>query len=53
MKEKSESSKGFGDTVSKIIKTVSAGKIKECDSCKKRKELLNKIFPYNKKEKDK
>ena len=53
MKEKREPSKGFGATVSKIIKTVSAGKIKECDSCKKRKELLNKIFPYSKKEKDK
>ena len=49
MKEKSEPSKGFGDTVSKIIKTVSAGKIKECDSCKKRKELLNKIFSLQQK----
>lgn len=42
-------SKGLGDTVSKIIKKVSGGKIKECDDCKKRKELLNKLIPYKKK----
>ena len=47
-----EKSKGLGDSVSKIIKKVSAGKIKECDSCKKRKEMLNKLFPYKKKEKE-
>ena len=41
-------SKGLGDSVSKIIKKVTAGKIKECNSCKKRKEMLNKLFPYKK-----
>lgn len=46
-----EKSKGLGDSVSKIIKKVSAGKIKECDSCKKRKDILNKLFPYKNKEK--
>ena len=39
-------SKGFGDTVSKFIKKVSGGKIKECVPCKKRKERLNKMLPY-------
>ena len=43
-------SKGLGDTVSKAIKKISGGKIKECDSCKKRKEMLNKLFPYKNKE---
>ena len=45
-------SKGLGDSVSKIIKKVTAGKIKECDSCKKRKEMLNKLFPYKKEDKN-
>ena len=45
-KNKNKKSKGLGDTVSKIIKKVSGGKIKECDDCKKRKERLNKLFPY-------
>jgi hypothetical protein len=44
-KEKSE---GVGDTISKIIKMISGGKIKECDKCKKRKEKLNQVLPYNK-----
>jgi len=35
--------KGLGDLVSKAINTVTFGKIKECEPCKKRKELLNKI----------
>jgi len=41
-------SRGLGDTVSKIIKKATFGKIEECDSCKKRKEMLNKLFPYKK-----
>ena len=41
-------SKGVGDTVSKIIKMLSGGKVKECEPCKKRKEALNKKFPYKK-----
>lgn len=39
-------SKGLGDTVSKAISTVSGGRIKECGKCKKRKQVLNDIFPY-------
>jgi len=40
------SSKGLGDTVSKVIKKVSRGKVKECAPCAKRREKLNKMFPY-------
>ena len=47
-------SKGFGDTVSKIVKAVGADKIakvyekatgKDC-GCNKRKDTLNRVFPY-------
>ena len=41
-------SKGVGDTIGKAIKAVSFGKIKPCGACKKRKEKLNKMFPYKK-----
>ena len=49
---KKKQSKGLGDSVSKVIKKVTGGKVKECDSCKKRKEMLNKLFPYKSKKKD-
>ncbi len=39
--------RGIGDTISRAIKTISRGTIKECDGCTKRKETLNKIIPYN------
>ena len=45
-------SKGLGDTVSKVIKKATFGKVEECDSCKKRKEMLNKLFPYKEKNND-
>ena len=38
--------KGLGDTIARAIKTVSRSKIKECGGCTKRKEFLNKKFPY-------
>tara|TARA_Y100001951_G_C11165305_1_gene197120 strand:+ start:44 stop:235 length:192 start_codon:yes stop_codon:yes gene_type:complete len=38
--------KGLGDTVSRVIKTVSRGKVKECGGCEKRKEYLNRMIPY-------
>ena len=41
---------GVGDTVSKIIKAMSFGKVEECTKCKKRKEKLNDMFPYKKNE---
>ncbi len=46
-----EESKGLGDSLSKFIKKASFGKIKECEPCKRRKEALNKLFPYDKDEK--
>ena len=43
-------SKGLGDTVSKMIKKVSRGKVKECAPCAKRRAKLNRMFPYRNKE---
>ena len=37
---------GFGDTVSRVIKKVSKGKLNECGGCKKRRETLNRMIPY-------
>ena len=41
-----ESSRGLGDTLAKVIKTTT--RIKPCSDCDKRKEKLNKWFPYYK-----
>ncbi len=43
------SSRGFGDSVAKVIKTVSGGRIKPCGGCQKRRQKLNEIFPYKEK----
>ena len=40
-------STGFGDTVAKAIKRV-APNIKECGGCSKRRDTLNRLFPYKK-----
>jgi len=48
--EESLKSMGFGDTVAKAIKKATFGKVKECEPCRKRKEALNKIFPYKNKD---
>ena len=47
-------SKGLGDTIEKITKATGIKKVvekvtgeKDC-GCKKRREALNKRFPYNK-----
>ena len=45
-----EKSKGLGDTVSKVIKKVTGGKVEECEPCRKRREALNNLVPYKKKE---
>ena len=37
---------GFGDTISKWIKIVTFGKIKECAQCSSRRRILNQLFPY-------
>tara|TARA_R100000278_G_C5471758_1_gene164734 strand:- start:1616 stop:1984 length:369 start_codon:yes stop_codon:yes gene_type:complete len=42
-------SKGLGDT---IAKATSAIGIKPCSGCQKRKEALNKAFPYEQKNTD-
>jgi hypothetical protein len=41
-----DKSKGLGDTVSKVIKTVSGGHISECGACSRRRDLLNRMVPY-------
>jgi hypothetical protein len=38
--------KGLGDTVSRAIDSISGGTIRECGGCKKRKEYLNGLLPY-------
>jgi len=43
-------SRGLGDTVERIIKKVTRGKVKPCGGCKKRRELLNKMIPYEDKD---
>ena len=44
-------SKGLGDTVAKITNATGLNKLapKDC-GCKKRKEALNRAFPYKKKD---
>ena len=39
-------SRGIGDTVEKIIHKATGGRVKSCDSCKKRRGALNKVIPY-------
>jgi hypothetical protein len=52
---KSKQSKGLGDTIEKITKVTGIKKVvdkvnevtgKDC-GCNKRKDKLNKLFPYN------
>lgn len=43
-------SRGLGDTVKKVIDKITRGKVKPCGGCKKRKELLNKLIPYEDKD---
>ena len=39
-------SRGFGDTVAKTINKYTSIKSKSGCGCKKRQEMLNKVFPY-------
>ena len=39
-------SRGFGDTVANAINKYTNVKPKEGCGCKKRQEMLNKVFPY-------
>lgn len=38
--------RGLGDTVERVIKTVTLGLVKPCGGCKKRREALNALVPY-------
>ena len=40
-------SRGLGDTVSKMINTVTGGKVKECGGCAARKAWLNRKISYD------
>ena len=42
-------SSGLGDTVEKVIKKVTGKKSNACGGCKRRRDALNKAFPYKKK----
>ena len=42
--------RGLGDTLARVIHNTTG--IEPCDGCNKRKEKLNKWFPYTKKEMD-
>ena len=44
--KRSNVSRGVGDTVKKVIDTVTLGKVHPCSGCKKRQERLNKLMPY-------
>lgn len=43
-------SRGLGDTVKNVISKATAGKVKPCTPCQKRREALNKMMGYKKKE---
>ena len=43
-------SRGLGDTVKNVISKATAGKVKPCGGCQKRREALNKMMGYKKKE---
>jgi len=44
-----KTSRGLGDTVEKVIKKVTGKKSNTCGGCRKRRDALNKAFPYKKK----
>jgi hypothetical protein len=44
-------SRGIGDTIEKILHPIVKGtKLENCKGCKNRKEILNKLFPYDNKQ---
>jgi hypothetical protein len=45
----SEPSAGLGDTVAKAIKGLTAGKVKPCSACERRRQALNRMVPYKRK----
>ncbi len=49
-KDYSGPSRGLGDTVKNVISKATGGKVKPCGACQKRREALNKMMGYKKKE---
>jgi hypothetical protein len=47
-RKKSRPSQGLGDTVEKLIDIIFFGKVKTCGKCRKRRDRLNRRFPYGK-----
>ena len=45
-KNTNKPSRGLGDTVARVIKKATGGKVKPCGGCKKRQAALNKLMPY-------
>lgn len=39
-------SRGLGDTIEKVIKKLTFGRLRPCGRCRKRRERLNQRFPY-------
>jgi hypothetical protein len=39
-------SRGIGDTVEKVIHAVTLGLVRPCGGCKKRRDRLNRLWPY-------
>lgn len=39
--------RGLGDTVGRVIQTITAGKVKPCNACKKRQQKLNQLLPFH------
>ena len=44
--EKIMKSRGLGDTIESTIKKVTKNKLKPCKGCQKRRDALNRMFPY-------
>jgi hypothetical protein len=42
-------SSGIGDTLAKVIRAATAGKVKPCEGCDKRRKALNRMIPYRRK----
>ena len=42
---------GIGDSIAKAIQAATLGKVTPCEGCKKRKDFLNRLIPYNNKSK--
>lgn len=39
-------SRGLGDTVARVIKWATGGRVRPCGGCGKRRARLNRVWPY-------